>query len=93
MKTKKKAKIIVVLPAYNAEKTLEKTFHEIPAGLADEVILVDDQSGDKTAKIAKKLGLTIYVHPNNLGHGGNQKTCYWEAQKRKPDIVVMLHSD
>jgi len=93
MKRKAKLKIIVVMPAYNAERTLEKTYRDIPKGLVDEVILVDDKSKDKTVKIAKKLGLTVFVHPNNLGYGGNQKTCYWEALKRKPDIVVMLHPD
>ncbi|PJE69234.1 glycosyl transferase family 2 [Candidatus Shapirobacteria bacterium CG10_big_fil_rev_8_21_14_0_10_38_14] len=81
------------MPAYNAEKTLEKTYRDIPLGLVDEIILVDDKSRDSTVKIAQKLGLTVFVHPNNLGYGGNQKTCYWEALKRKPDIVVMLHPD
>lgn len=90
---KQRAKIIIVMPAYNAEKTLERTYKDIPKGLASEVILVDDHSHDKTAKIAKKLGLTVFIHPNNLGYGGNQKTCYWEALKRKPDIVVMIHPD
>ncbi|MEM2116328.1 MAG: acetate--CoA ligase family protein, partial [Thermoplasmata archaeon] len=71
----------------------EKSYKDIPDGLADEVILVDDQSRDKTVKIAKKLGLTVFIHPNNLGYGGNQKTCYWEALKRKPDVVIMLHPD
>lgn len=93
MEKDEKPKIIVVMPAYNAEKTLIKTFNDIPKGLATEVILVDDKSRDKTVKIAKKLGLTIFVHYNNLGYGGNQKTCYWEALKRKPDIIVMLHPD
>ncbi len=86
-------KIVVIMPAYNAAKTLEKTYHDIPQGLAEEVILVDDQSQDKTVKIAKKLGLKVFVHPTNLGYGGNQKTCYWEALKTKPDIVVMIHPD
>ena len=81
------------MPAYNAEKTLIKTFNDIPQGLSTEVILVDDKSHDKTVKIAKKLGLTVFRHYNNLGYGGNQKTCYWEALKRKPDIIVMLHPD
>lgn len=92
-KNNKKVKIVVVMPAYNAEKTLEKTYRDIPPGLIDEIILVDDKSRDKTVKIAKKLGLTVFIHPNNLGYGGNQKTCYWEALKRKPDIIVMLHPD
>lgn len=93
MEKKTEVKIVVVMPAYNAEKTLKKTYRDIPPGLAKEVILVDDQSRDKTVKLAKKLGLTVFVHPNNLGYGGNQKTCYWEALKRKPDIIVMLHPD
>jgi len=93
MERKAKPKIIVIMPAYNAEKTLEKTYRDIPLGLVDEIILVDDKSRDSTVKIAQKLGLTVFVHPNNLGYGGNQKTCYWEALKRKPDIVVMLHPD
>lgn len=86
-------KIIVVMPAYQAEKTVAKTFLEIPKGFVSEVILVDDASGDKTFLEAKKLGLTVYRHPHNLGYGGNQKTCYWEALKKKPDVVVMLHAD
>lgn len=81
------------MPAYYAEKTIEKTFKEIPAGLVSEVILVDDGSSDGTAEAAKKLGITVFRHPHNLGYGGNQKTCYWEALKRKPDVVVMLHPD
>lgn len=86
-------KVIVVMPAYNAEKTLEKTYRDIPKGLASEVIVVDDDSQDKTVKIAQKLGLKTFVHPKNLGYGGNQKTCYWEALKSKPDIIVMIHPD
>jgi len=93
MKKKAKPKIIVVMPAYNAEKTLRKTHKDIPKEFVDEVILVDDCSNDKTVKIAKRLGLTVFIHQANLGYGGNQKTCYWEALKRKPDIVVMLHPD
>jgi len=93
IKRKIKPKIVVVMPAYNAEKTLEKTYKDIPRGLIRELILVDDHSIDKTVKIAQRLGLTFFVHSNNLGYGGNQKTCYWEALKRKPDIVVMLHPD
>jgi glycosyltransferase involved in cell wall biosynthesis len=90
---KKKPKIVVIMPAYNAARTLEKTYHDIPQKVVDEVILVDDASADKTVKIAKKLGLKVFLHPANLGYGGNQKTCYWEALKRKPDIVVMIHPD
>lgn len=89
----RKPKIIVIMPAYNAGRTLEKTYRDLPKGLASEVILVDDASGDETPKIAKRLGITTFVHPYNLGYGGNQKTCYWEALKRKPDIIVMLHPD
>lgn len=90
---KKKTKVLVVMPAFNAEKTLEKTVADIPTETVDEIILVDDGSQDNTIKIAKKLGLTTYTHPNNLGYGGNQKTCYWEAFKRNPDVVVMIHPD
>lgn len=90
---KKKKKIVVVMPAYNAEKTVEKTYRDIPKKIADRVILVDDESKDKTVKIARELGVEVFVHPNNLGYGGNQKTCYWEALKGKPDIVVMVHPD
>ncbi len=81
------------MPAYNAAKTLIKTYNDIPKEVIDEVILVDDDSGDKTVKIAKKLGIKVFLHPFNLGYGGNQKTCYWEALKRKPDIIVMIHPD
>ena len=83
----------MIMPAYNAGKTLEKTYRDIPRGLVNEVILVDDASRDKTIKIAKKLKITTFVHEHNLGYGGNQKTCYWEALKRKPDIVVLVHPD
>lgn len=87
------AKIVVVMPGYYAEKTIKRTIDEIPESLVSEIILVDDASKDKTAEIAKKLGITVYRHPHNLGYGGNQKTCYWEALKRNPDVVVMLHPD
>lgn len=89
----KKEKIIVVMPAYNAAKTIAKTVADLPKGLVSEIIVVDDHSQDDTVKVAKKLGLTVFEHPNNLGYGGNQKTCYWEALKRNPDVVVMLHPD
>jgi len=89
----RKPKIVIVMPAYNAAKTLEKTYHDIPKGLASEVILVDDGSSDKTISVAKKIGLTVYIHKKNTGYGGNQKTCYKQALKRDPDIVVMIHPD
>lgn len=86
-------KVVVVMPAYNAARTLEKTYNEIPKDIVDEVILVDDHSGDETAKIANKLGLNIHIHEKNRGYGANQKTCYKEALKRNADIVIMLHPD
>lgn len=89
----KSPKIIVVLPAYNAEKTVRKTYDDLPKDLIQEVILVDDASKDKTVEAAKKLGVTVYIHPQNRGYGGNQKTCYGQALKRNPDIVVMVHPD
>jgi len=92
-KTNKQIKVLVIMPAYNAAKTLEKTYKDIPKDIVTEIILVDDASNDKTVKIAKKLGLKVFLHPVNLGYGGNQKTCYWEALKKKPDIVVMIHPD
>lgn len=93
MKKVRKPKIIVVMPGFNAEKTLEKTYRDLPKGLASEVILVDDGSSDKTVEVAKKLGLTVFVHYHNLGYGANQKTCYWESLKRNPNTVVMVHPD
>jgi glycosyltransferase involved in cell wall biosynthesis len=86
-------KTVVVMPAYNAEKTLEKTVREIPAGSVDEVILVDDSSSDRTVEIARKLGLTVVEHPMNKGYGGNQKTCYRMALERGADFIVMVHPD
>ncbi len=90
---KKRKKIIVVLPSYNASKTLRKTYKKIPKGSYDEIILVDDGSTDGTIKIAEKLGIKYFVHQENKGYGANQKTCYMEALKRGADIVVMLHPD
>lgn len=81
------------MPAYNAARTIKRTYGDIPKDLNAEIIVVDDASGDKTVKIAQKMGLKTFVHSNNLGYGGNQKTCYWEALKMKPDIVVMIHPD
>lgn len=89
----KNPKVVIVMPAYNAEKTIRETFHEIPADLRQHIILVDDRSSDKTVEVAKSLGINVFTHPQNLGYGGNQKTCYWEALKLDPDIVVMLHPD
>lgn len=89
----KRKRIVIVLPAYYAAKTLEKTLSEIPKNFADEIILVDDGSKDGTADLAEKLGLTVFRHYHNVGYGGNQKTCYWEALKRAPDIIIMLHPD
>ncbi|PIR25745.1 MAG: glycosyl transferase family 2 [Deltaproteobacteria bacterium CG_4_10_14_0_2_um_filter_43_8] len=86
-------KIIVVMPAYNAGQTLEKTFREIPHNIVDEVIVVDDASKDNTVAVCKELGIICIQHEKNLGYGGNQKTCYREALKRGADIVVMLHPD
>lgn len=87
-------KIIVVLPAYDAAKTLRQTYREIPFDIVDEVILVDDKSTDKTVNIAQQLGIKhIIVHDRNKGYGANQKTCYDAALKLKADIVVMLHPD
>jgi glycosyltransferase involved in cell wall biosynthesis len=87
-------KIVVVLPAYNAEKTLEKTYKEIPFNIVDTVILVDDKSNDRTVQKAKELGIhNIFLHEKNQGYGANQKTCYDEALKLGADIVVMLHPD
>src|SRR5258707_3111033 len=86
-------KIVVVMPAYNAEKTIEQTYREIPRDLIDEVILVDDASADKPVNLARELGIYTVVHPNNLGYGGNQKTCYKHALQLGADVVVMLHPD
>jgi glycosyltransferase involved in cell wall biosynthesis len=86
-------KVIVVMPAYNAEKTIEKTYREIPHGSVNKVIVVDDASHDRTVEISKKLGLKTIVHHKNKGYGGNQKTCYTEALNDGADIVVMLHPD
>lgn len=86
-------KIVVVMPAYNAAKTLERTYGEVPLDIVDRVLLVDDGSGDATVEVARELGLTVFPHCRNLGYGGNQKTCYREALRCGADIVVMLHPD
>ncbi|MBU1045043.1 MAG: methyltransferase domain-containing protein [Candidatus Omnitrophica bacterium] len=86
-------KTIVVLPAYNAAKTLKATYDDIPKDLVSEIILVDDASTDNTVEIAKELGITVFVHQNNKGYGANQKTCYLKALEHGADIVVMVHPD
>ena len=81
------------MPAYNAELTLAATLADMPPGCVDEVILVDDGSADRTVALAREMGLTVFVHPENRGYGANQKTCYREALARGCDIVVMIHPD
>jgi len=90
---KKASKVIVVLPAYQAERTLEQTVREIPRQSVDEIILVDDASSDRTIEIAQALHLVVERHPLNKGYGGNQKTCYSLALARGADIIIMLHPD
>ena len=87
------AKVVVVMPAYNAAKTLERTVRDIPSGCVDEIIVVDDASTDETVTVAERLGLRVIVHSENRGYGANQKTCYDEALRRGADIVVMIHAD
>ncbi len=86
-------KIVVVMPAYNAAKTIEQTYKEIPMDLVDEVVVTDDASSDQTVEVAQRLGLRTLVHETNRGYGGNQKTCYAEALRLGADLVVMLHPD
>lgn len=86
-------KITVVLPAYNAAQTLQRTFDEIPHDIIDDIILTDDASKDETAKIAHKLNIHTIIHTKNKGYGANQKTCYKAALERGADIVIMLHPD
>ena len=87
-------KVVVIMPAYNAEKTLEKTYNEIPGDIVDEVILVDDKSQDNTAQLARRLGINhVIEHEKNRGYGGNQKTCYQKALEIGADIIIMLHPD
>jgi len=86
-------KVVVVMPAYNASRTLRQTYDEVPFEIVDEVLLVDDASSDETVALARELGLTTFLHERNLGYGKNQKTCYREALKRDADIVIMLHPD
>ena len=86
-------RLVVVMPAYNAAATVERTVRDIPEGFADAVVLVDDASRDDTAAVAERLGLHVVRHPSNRGYGGNQKTCYTEALRLGADVVVMLHPD
>jgi glycosyltransferase involved in cell wall biosynthesis len=86
-------KVVIVMPAYNAALTLERTYADIPHDLVDHVILVDDVSADQTVDIARRLGLEVITHRQNLGYGGNQKTCYDRALDWGADVVVMLHPD
>jgi len=86
-------KIIVVMPAYNAEKTLEKTYGEIPFDIVDDVILVDDASYDRTPELSRRMGIHTFIHEKNLGYGGNQKSCYRAALNLGADIVIMVHPD
>lgn len=93
MKKGKNKKVVIVMPAYFAEKTVERTFKDVPGEFRKNIILVDDASRDSTVDIARKLGLKVLVHKKNLGYGGNQKTCYSQALQEKADIIVMIHPD
>jgi glycosyltransferase involved in cell wall biosynthesis len=86
-------KVVVVMPAYNAARTIEQTYREIPMDLVDAVVVTDDASHDDTVEVARRLGLHTLVHEQNRGYGGNQKTCYTEALRLGADVVVMLHPD
>ena len=93
MSASKGKNIFIVLPAYNAARTLKNTLDEIPEEYRKNVILVDDASRDNTVEVAKAAGLTVFVHERNKGYGGNQKTCYSQALKVGADLIVMLHPD
>lgn len=86
-------KIVVVLPAYNAEKTLKTTYDDIPKDIVDEIVMVDDYSRDRTVEVARSLGVRVFVHDKNMGYGANQKTCYKEALSLGADVIIMLHPD
>jgi glycosyltransferase involved in cell wall biosynthesis len=90
---RRRRRVVAVMPAYNAERTLAATLADVPAGSVDEIILVDDGSTDRTVQVARDMGLTVIAHPANRGYGGNQKTCYREALARGADVVVMIHPD
>src|SRR3990167_10408390 len=89
----KKNKVVVVMPAYNVEKTLEKTYRDIPKNLVDDIILVDNNSRDHTVELAKKLKIKVYRHKTNRGYGGSQKTLYRKALDMGADIIIMVHPD
>src|SRR5258708_23019613 len=91
--SKRHKKVVIVMQAYNAAQTLVKTYNDIPKKYQKYVVLVDDGSWDKTIKIAKKLGIKAFTHPQNRGYGGNQKTCYTVALSEGADVVVMIHPD
>lgn len=93
MSTLRNKKVVVVLPAYNAEKTLQATYNDIPRDWVDEILLVDDRSRDRTVELAREIGIRTIVHPRNRGYGGNQKTCYKTAMELGGEIMVMVHPD
>jgi glycosyltransferase involved in cell wall biosynthesis len=90
---KRRPKVVVIMPAYNAAKTLRMTYTALPHDVVDLVLLVDDGSSDETVEIARQLNLELFIHNRNYGYGGNQKTCYTEALRAQADIVVMVHPD
>ena len=93
MSSDSRPKIVVIMPAYNAAKTLRMTYLELPRDVVDLVLLVDDASSDETVEVARQLNLELFIHNRNYGYGGNQKTCYAEALKAQADIIVMVHPD
>ena len=93
LRSESRPRVAVVMPAYNAEKTLERTYADVPKADVDDIILVDDGSRDRTVEIARRLGIHVVAHDKNRGYGGNQKTCYRTAIARGADIVVMVHPD
>ena len=93
VESQERQRVVIVMPAYNAAKTLEATFRAIPAGFYDRILVVDDHSDDDTSGLARRLNLKTIRHPHNVGYGGNQKTCYMEALRDDATIVVMLHPD
>src|SRR5262245_50073514 len=92
-RAKREHRVLAVLPAYNAERTLAATLADFPPGCVDDILLVDDGSTDNTVQVAREMGLTVISHPENRGYGGNQKTCYKYALEHGADVVVMIHPD